>query len=315
MHYRQLGASGLRISEIGLGSWLTYGVSVDPQRSGECIRRAFDLGINFFDTANMYGRGAAESLLGTLLSVYRREDYVLSTKVYFPMSTTDRGLSRAQIHKQLDASLRRLRTDYVDVYFCHRYDDETPLQETMEAMTEVVASGKARYIGFSQWTARQIEAAHPLDRSGRMVASSPQYSMLRRRAEWRVFPLCRKLGIGQVVWSPLAQGVLSGKYPPGGVLPAGSRAVSGAARRGMSRFTERRVLEAVERLRPIAARLSLSLSQLALAWVLREAVVSSAIIGATHPGQIDENAGASGVRLDQETCRQIDEALGDVVRR
>jgi aryl-alcohol dehydrogenase-like predicted oxidoreductase len=315
MRYRQLGVSELRVSEIALGSWLTYGVGVDPQRAGACIRRAVDLGINFFDTANMYGHGAAESLLGTLLAAYRRDSFLLATKLYFPMSATDRGLSRVQIHKQIEASLRRLRTDYLDLYLCHRYDDETPLAETMEAMTEVVSSGKARYIGFSQWTPAQIEAARSLQGAAPMVASSPQYSMLRRKPERRVFPLCRKLGIGQLVWSPLAQGVLSGKYLPENLPPAGSRAASGSLRRGMRRFTEQGVLEAVQRLRPIAARLSLSLPQLALAWVLKENDVSSAIIGATHPDQIDENVGASGVKLDPQTCREIDDALGAIVRR
>lgn len=313
MRYRQLGASDLRVSEIALGSWLTYGVGVARDPATACVRRAVELGINLFDTANMYGRGAAESLLGELLAPYRRADYLLSTKVYFPMSATDRGLSRAQVLKQIDASLARLRTDYVDLYFCHRYDPDTPLEETMAAMTEVVRAGKARHIGFSQWTPRQIRAAHAIDGVARFVASSPQYSLLRRKPERRVFPLCRELGIGQLAWSPLAQGVLTGKYPPGAMPPAGSRAARRRTAKGMRRFTDTAVLAAVERLRPIAARLSLSMSQLALAWVLREDCVSSAIIGATRPEQVEDNVGAAGVKLDRETCLEIDAALGEAV--
>lgn len=314
MRYRRLGHSDLLVSEIALGSWLTYGVAVDRERAAACLRCAITQGINFFDTANMYGRGAAESLLGELLAPYRRDSYLLSTKVYFPMSATDRGLSRAQVRKQIDASLARLRTDYVDLYQCHRYDEETPLEETLQAMTEVVEAGKARYIGFSRWRPSQIRAAFSLQGVARFVSSSPQYSLLRRQPERRVFPLCRTLGVGQIVWSPLAQGVLSGKYSAAGAPPAGSRAESRTARRHMLRFTEPEVLAAVERLRPIAARLSLTLPQLALAWVLRNDHVSAAIIGATRPAQIEENVGAIGNRLDHETCRAIDVALEGVVR-
>ncbi len=313
MRYRRLGNSDLLVSEIALGSWLTYGVAVDRERTAACLRCAIDRGINLFDTANMYGRGAAESLLGELLAPYRRDSYLLSTKVYFPMSATDRGLSRTQILKQIDASLARLRTDYVDLYQCHRYDEETPLEETMQAMTEVVAAGKARFIGFSRWKPSQIRNAFALDGVARFVSSSPQYSLLRRQPERRVFPLCRKLGVGQIVWSPLAQGVLSGKYSAAVAPPAGSRAGSRAARRHMLRFTGPEILAAVERLRPIAARLSLTLPQLALAWVLRNDHVSAAIIGATRPGQIEENVGAVGIKLDHETCRAIDAALEGVV--
>jgi aryl-alcohol dehydrogenase-like predicted oxidoreductase len=286
---------------------------VEHDRARACIHRAFELGINFFDTANMYGRGSAESLLGELLSAYNRDDYLLSTKVYFPMSDTDRGLSRAQIRKQIDASLKRLKTDYVDLYQCHRYDHDTLLEETMEAMTEVVDAGKARYIGFSQWSPGQIRAAAGMDHVARFVSSSPQYSMLRRKPERRVFPLCKKLGIGQIVWSPLAQGVLTGKYVPGEPPPGGSRAADKRTRRKMRRFTDERVLEAVQRLHPVAERLSLSMSQLALAWVLREENVCSAIIGANRPEQIEQNAAAVGVKLDVATCREIDEVLEDVI--
>ena len=311
MRYRRLGNSELQVSEIALGSWLTYGVAVETERARACIRRAFDLGINFLDTANMYGRGAAESLLGELLASYRRDEYVLATKVYFPMSDTDRGLSRTQIHKQIDASLERLRTDYVDLYQCHRYDDETPLEETLQAMSEVVAAGKARYVGFSEWSPRQIRESSRREGVTKFVSSQPRYSMLYRKPEREVFALCEKLGIGQIVWSPLAQGVLTGKYRPGEPPPSDSR----AAHRHIGRFADPKVLEAVQDLGPIALRLSLSLSQLALAWVLREKRVASAIIGATRPEQIEENVGAVGVELDSESLREIDNVLDGAVRR
>ena len=315
MLYRRLGKSDLQVSEIALGSWLTYGVTVDLERARACLHRAFDLGINFVDTANMYGRGAAESLLGDLLTPYGRDAYVLATKVYFPMSEIDRGLSRAQIRKQIDASLKRLRTDYVDLYQCHRYDHDTPLEETMEAMTEVVDSGKARYIGFSEWSPRRIRAADRLDHVAPFVSSQPQYSMLYRKAEREVFPLCEQLGIGQMVWSPLAQGVLTGKYAPHQPPPPDSRAANPRTNGNITRFTDDRVLEAVQKLRPLAKRLSLSMSQLALAWVLGKKGVSSAIIGANRPEQIEENVGAVGVRLDSSTFQEIDEMLDGVVRR
>ena len=302
------------MSEIALGSWLTYGVTVERERARACIRRAFDLGINFIDTANMYGRGAAESLLGELLSPYSRGAYLLATKVYYPMSETDRGLSRAQIRKQIDASLLRLGTDYVDLYQCHRYDHDTPLEETMEAMSEVVDAGKARYIGFSQWSPKRIRAADSLPHVRRFVSSQPQYSMLYRKPERKVFPLCAKLGIGQLVWSPLAQGVLTGKYMPNAAPPANSRAANRKLRGKIRRFTDDSVLRAVQRLKPIAQRLSLSMSQLALAWVLKEDGVCAALVGASRPEQIDENVGAAGVKLDRETLREIDTMLDGVVR-
>ena len=313
MRYRRLGRSELRVSEIALGSWLTYGVSVERERAEACVRRAFELGINFIDTANMYGRGAAESLLGELLSPYRREDYVLATKVYFPMSDVDRGLSRAQIFKQIDASLERLRTDYVDLYQCHRYDAETPLEETMEALSELVDQGKVRYIGFSRWRPRQIRAAEALEGVKRFVSSQPQYSMLHRKPERRLFPLCEGLGIGQIVYSPLAQGVLTGKYAPGEAPPEDSRAANRRLRRTSKRFADAEILTAVQGLRPIADRLALTLPQLALAWVLRDPRVSSAIIGASRPAQIEENVGASGVELDRATLDEIDQVLEAVV--
>ncbi len=313
MQLRRLGNSDLQVSSISLGSWLTYGVSVDLDKSRACVERAFDHGINFFDTANMYGRGAAESLLGDILSGHRRDSYILGTKVFYPMSETDRGLSRQQIRKQIDASLTRLKTDYVDLYQCHRYDYDTPLEETMDALGEVVRQGKARYIGFSEWSPRRINHASGLNSGVRFVSSQPQYSMLYRKPEREVFPLCDQLGIGQIVWSPLAQGVLTGKYRADAAPPAGSR---GAVRKSKSgRFSKPDVLAAVQRLRPVAEGLSLTLPQLALAWVLQNNSVSSAITGASRPEQIDENVAAAGIELDAETLRAIDAALGVVIRR
>ncbi|MCU1450438.1 MAG: aldo/keto reductase [Acidimicrobiales bacterium] len=313
MEYRQLGTSDLRVSEIGLGSWLTYGVGVEADAGRACVARAFDVGINFFDTANVYGRGAAEEFLGETLSGIDRSSYILATKVYFPMSREDRGLSAAQIRKQIDASLKRLRTDYVDLYQCHRYDKDTPLEETMQALTEAVREGKARYIGVSEWKARQIEAALELPRVERLVSNQPQYSMLYREPEKEVFPLCEQEGIGQVVWSPLAQGVLTGKYQPGSPPPADSRAAHESMGQMMGRWRDDDVLEAVQKLQPIATEAGLTMAQLALAWVLRLPVVSSAIIGATRPAQVDDNAAASGVKLSDDVVRAIDEALDPVL--
>src|SRR5919199_3109666 len=312
MRYRRLGASDLDVSEISLGSWLTFGSGVEAERATACVRRAFEVGINFFDTANAYGRGAAESFLGEVLSGVDRSSYVLATKAYFPMSDTDRGLSAAQIRKQSEASLTRLRTDYVDLYQCHRYDKNTPLEETMEALTELVRSGKARYIGFSEWTVPQIKAALAIPGVERFVSSQPEYSMLWRKAE-QVIPLCAREGIGQIVWSPLAQGALTGKYQPGRPPPADSRAASTSMGSMMGRFRDDTVLAAVQRLRPLADDLGLTMAQFALAWVLQEENVASAIIGASRPDQIDENVAASGVALDDGVLAAVDEALGDTV--
>jgi aryl-alcohol dehydrogenase-like predicted oxidoreductase len=315
MKYRQLGDSDLRVSEIALGSWLTYGGGIARDAAEACINHAFELGINFIDTANVYSRGGAETVLGEVLADRPRDSYVLATKLYFPMSETDRGLSRRQIEKQLDASLRRLRTDYVDLYQCHRYDPETPLDETMEGLTRAVDSGKARYVGFSEWTPDQIQAALEIPGVVRFVSSQPQYSMLWRVIEPAVIPLCQEHGIGQIVWSPLAQGVLTGKYRPDAPLPEDSRARSGAMSGFMDKLLERPVLEAVARLDDIAADLGLSMAQLALAWVLRQPNVASAIVGATRPDQLDDNAAASGVRLGDDTLLAVDAALGDAVVR
>ncbi len=312
MQYRRIGSSDLVVSEISLGSWLTYGVGVEAERATACVRRAFEVGINFFDTANAYGRGAAEAFLGEVLSGVDRSSYVLATKVYFPMSETDRGLSAPQIRKQSEASLRRLRTDYVDLYQCHRYDKNTPLEETMEALTEVVRSGKARYIGFSEWTAEQIQAALAIPGVERFVSSQPEYSMLWRKAE-QVIPLCAREGIGQIVWSPLAQGALTGKYKPGAPPPADSRAASSSMGSMMGRFRDDEVLAAVQRLRPLADDLGLTMAQFALAWVLQEENVASAITGASRPDQIDDNVGASGVALDEGVLAAVDEILDGVV--
>ena len=312
MQYRRLGRSDLVLSEIGLGSWLTYGVGVEADRATACVRRAFEVGINFFDTANVYGRGAAETFMGEVLSGVDRSSYVLATKAYYPMSDTDRGLSAAQIRKQSEASLRRLRTDYVDLYQCHRYDSNTPLEETMEALSELVRSGKARWIGFSEWTAPQIQAALAIPGVERFVSSQPEYSMLWRKAE-QIIPLCEREGIGQVVWSPLAQGALTGKYKPGVSPPTDSRAASKSMGSTMGRFRDDDVLAAVQRLRPLADDLGLSMAQLALAWVLQTENVSSAICGASRPDQIDDNVAASGVALDEGVLATIDELLGDAV--
>ena len=315
MRYRRLGSSDLEISEISLGSWLTYGGGVERDRAEACVAKAFEVGINFFDTANVYARGGAESFLGGILGNRPRDSFILATKLYFPING-DRGLSREQVLKQIDLSLGRLRTDYVDLYQCHRYDVEAPLEETMEALTEVVRAGKARYIGFSEWTADQIQAALDLVPSvEKFVSSQPQYSMLYRVPEREVIPLCKRNGISQIVWSPLAQGTLTGKYKPGAPPPEGTRAASQDMGWAMDRFRDDDVLAAVQRLRPIADGLGITMAQLALAWVLREDNAASAIIGASRPEQVDDNAAASEVELDASTLQAIDEALGDVVVR
>ncbi|HEY9771305.1 MAG TPA: aldo/keto reductase family protein [Coleofasciculaceae cyanobacterium] len=313
MKYRQLGNSDLNISEIILGSWLTYGGGVERQKAEACIHKAFDVGINCIDSANVYGRGAAESLLGEVLQGRDRSSYILATKVYFPMSQSDRGLSASQIYKQIDASLQRLRTDYVDLYQCHRYDVDTPLEETMSALTEVVRQGKARYIGFSEWTPAQIQAALNLPNVERFVSSQPQYSMLWRKPEAQVFPLCADNGIGQIVWSPLAQGVLTGKYQPGEAPPQDSRAANDQMNGFMGDFYSDRILSAVQNLKPIAQQLNISMAQLALAWILRDERVSAAIVGASRPEQVEDNAAASEVSLSDDVLRDIDKVLAPVL--
>jgi aryl-alcohol dehydrogenase-like predicted oxidoreductase len=312
MRLRQLGDSDLQVSEISLGSWLTYGGGVADDQARACVDAAFDAGINFIDTANVYAVGAAEAFLGDVLESRPRDSYVLATKLYFPMDDENQGLSREQVLKQIDASLDRLRTDYVDLYQCHRYDSQTPLEETMEALDEVVRAGKARYIGFSEWTADQIQASLDLSREhgwAKFVSSQPQYSLLHREPERDVIPLCEANGISQIVWSPLGQGVLTGKYRPGAELPEGSRATSERMGRMMSDKLEAGVLERVQRLVPIAERLGITMAQLALAWVLRNENVASAIVGASRPEQVHDNASASGIELDAETLAEIDRAI------
>src|SRR6266568_1636374 len=312
VRYRRLGSSDLEISEISLGSWLTYGGGVGREQAEACVAKAFEVGITFIDTANVYSRGAAESLLGEVLSGRPRASYVLGTKLYFPMNG-DRGLSRGQVFKQLDLSLLRLRTDYVDVYQCHRYDFDTPLEETMDALTEVVRQGKARYLGFSEWTPEQIRASlHLSPPDEKFVSSQPQYSILWRVPEREVFPLCAANGISQIVWSPLGQGVLTGKYKPGEPPPPGTRMGSEQMGWAMDRFRSDEVLEAVQRLRPIADGLGISMAQLAIAWVLREPNLAAAIIGASRPEQVVDNAAASGIEFDEATLDAIDDAVADV---
>jgi 1-deoxyxylulose-5-phosphate synthase len=315
VEHRTLGSSDLQVSVIALGSWLTYSGGVGREATEACTRAAFDAGITFFDTANVYGRGAAESAWGEILGAYPRDSYTLATKVYFPMSARDRGLSRAQIHKQIDASLERLRTDHVDLYQCHRYDDDTPLEETMQALTEVVEAGKARWIGFSEWPPDRIQAALDLPGVARFVSSQPQYSALWRGPEAEVIPLCERNGISQVVWSPLAQGVLTGKYRPSEPPPNDSRARSSKMNRFIKQWLTDDILAAVERLRSVADGAGLTMSQLALAWVLRQTNVAAAIVGASRPEQVRENAAAAGVRLSDDTLRAIDDALGPVAVR
>jgi aryl-alcohol dehydrogenase-like predicted oxidoreductase len=313
MKYRRLGSSDLDVSTIALGSWLTYSGGVGRAEASACIHKALDLGVNFIDTANVYGRGAAETLLGEALQGVARSSYILATKLYFPMSESDKGLSRAQILKQIDASLARLRTDHVDLYQCHRYDENTPLEETMEALTEVVRAGKARYIGFSEWPADKIEAAAALKGVARFVSSQPQYSLLWPYPQTDIFPLCAHLGIGQIVWSPLAQGVLTGKYSPNAPPPPDSRASSKTMGSMLpKRWLEPPVLEAVRQVKQIAAEAGVSLAQFALAWVLRKQFVASAIVGASRPEQVVENAAAADISIDAAYFLRAEQILEPV---
>jgi 1-deoxyxylulose-5-phosphate synthase len=311
MKYRKLGNSELIVSEIAFGSWLTFSDQQRKDTAIACVHRALDLGITLLDTANVYGRGTAERVLGEALAGIRRDSYVLATKLFFPMSDSDRGLSRAQVHKQLDASLERLKVDYVDLYQCHRYDSDTPLEETMEALTEAVRAGKTRYIGFSEWPVERVEAALKLPGVERFISSQPQYSLLHREPEKALLPLCARSGISQIVWSPLAQGVLTGKYLPGAPVPANSR----AADKSMSAFFNdswftQPVLTAVQSLKPLAAKAGLSLPQFALAWVLRQPNVASAIIGASRPEQVDENVAASGALVSANLFDEAQRVIG-----
>jgi aryl-alcohol dehydrogenase-like predicted oxidoreductase len=310
MRTRTLGASGLAVSEIALGSWLTYGGGIEKSQAIACVRAALDCGITLLDTSNIYGRGGAELLLGEALVGVPRGSYVLATKLFFPMTDSDKGLSRAQIVKQLDASLQRLRTDHVDLYQCHRYDPDTPLEETMQALTEAIAQGKTRFIGFSEWPADKIRAAVAMPGVARFVSSQPQYSLLWRDPEREIIPLCKENGISQIVWSPLGQGVLTGKYRPGAAPPPDSRAAS----RTMGGFIrdawlKPALLDAVSQIGPLAASAGLTIAQFALAWVLRESNVSAAIIGATRPEQIAENVAASDKQIDPALFMQAEKLL------
>jgi 1-deoxyxylulose-5-phosphate synthase len=298
MKMRELGDSGIKVSEISLGSWLTYGLGVEADAATACVNRAFDEGINFIDTSNIYGRGSAETFLGETLKGRPRTSYVMATKLFFPMTDTDKGLSRAQIMKQIDASLARLQTDYVDLYQCHRYDPDTPIEETMAALSDVVKSGKARAIGFSEWSPQNIRDSLAVKDSVKFVSSQPQYSLLWRRPEGEVIPLCAANGISQIVWSPLAQGLLTGKYSANSPPPADSRAAHESMGTMMGGWMKPEMLAAVDAIKPIAAEAGCSLAQFALAWVLRESNVASAIIGASRPEQVSENAKASGLAID-----------------
>jgi 1-deoxyxylulose-5-phosphate synthase len=315
MKFRKLGNSDLEVSEIALGSWLTFGVGVEADKARACLDEAFEQGINFIDTANVYGRGAAESFLGQALQDRPRDSYVLATKLFFPMSESDRGLSAAQVEKQLDASLQRLRTDHVDLYQCHRYDRDTPLEETMAALTRAVESGKARYIGFSEWPVERIRAAIEMTGVAKFVSSQPQYSLVWREPEEEVIPLCAANGISQIVWSPLGQGVLSGKYDPDAPPPRDSRAASQEMGGFMDRLMQPDLLRAVQQLKPIAADAGLTLPQFALAWVLREPNIASAIIGASRPEQVRENAAASGVVVDTQLFERAEQIIDEALAR
>jgi len=320
MEFRRLGHSGLQVSEIAYGNWITHGSQVEEDAAVACVRAAFDAQISFFDTADVYAQGRAESVLGRALAGVRRESYVLATKVFWPTgeAITDRGLSRKHVMESCHASLRRLGTDYVDLYQAHRYDDQTPLEETLRAFDDLVRAGKVHYIGVSEWTAAQIGDALRIAGEmnlDRIVSSQPQYSMLWRVIEAEVVPLCEKEGIGQIVWSPIAQGVLTGKYRPGAEPPAGTRAADPTGGNFVRRWLRDEVLERVQQLRPIAADAGLSMAQLSVAWVLQNSNVSAAIIGATRPEQVTENVVAAGVRLGPELLERIDNVLDPVVER
>jgi voltage-dependent potassium channel beta subunit len=318
MQYRRLGRAGVRVSTIALGSWLTYGGSVGEEIATQCIHRAYDLGINFFDTANVYSHGAAEELVGRALKDFTRDSYVLATKVYFPVGKgpNDRGLSRKHIMEQCHVSLRRLGVDYIDLYQCHRYDSETPLEETLRALDDLVTQGKVLYAGVSEWSATQIADAVYTARElnlDRIASNQPVYNMLQRYIERDVLPLCEREGIGQVVFSPLAEGVLTGKYKPGQQPPQGTRAADPQAGAFMQDMMSDETLNAVQDLQSLAREAGYTLPQMALAWVLRQPMVSAAIIGASRPQQVEENAKASEISLSEDVLRHIDEILGDVV--
>ncbi len=321
MEFRNLGASGLKVSAISYGNWLTHGSQVEEEAALACVRQALDEGITTFDTADVYANTVAESVLGKALAGERREGLEVFTKVYFPTGPgkhNDHGLSRKHIMESINGSLDRLQTDHVDLYQAHRYDHETPLEETMEAFADVVRQGKAHYIGVSEWTAEEIREGHRLARELHIpfVSNQPQYNMIWRVIETEVVPTCEELGIGQIVWSPIAQGVLTGKYLPGEQPPAGSRATDEKGGADMiSRYLNDDVLGRVQKLKPVADESGLSLAQLAIAWVLQNSNVSAAIIGASRPEQVSENVKAAGVRLDDDALKKIDEIFDEVIER
>ncbi|MFW6775500.1 aldo/keto reductase family protein [Nocardioides sp. CPCC 205120] len=323
MEFRHLGRSGMQISAITYGNWLTHGSQVENDIATRCVHKALDLGITSFDTADVYANGKAETVLGEALKGQRRESLEIFTKVYWPVGPdpkgkNDTGLSRKHVMESIDASLRRLQTDYVDLYQAHRFDSFTPLEETMQAFADIVHAGKAHYIGVSEWTPEQIRAAHALAQELRipLVSSQPQYSMLWRVIEDEVVPTCAELGIGQIVWSPIAQGVLTGKYVPGQPLPEGSRATDESGGANMiKRFMNDETLTAVQELKPVADDLGLTMAALAIAWVLQNDNVSAAIVGASRPEQLEDNVKAAGVTIPEDALARIDEVLGGVVTR
>jgi len=314
MNYRKMGRTGLNISEISLGSWLTYGNSTDKEIATKVIDTAYSLGINYFDTANVYALGKAEIIVGEALKKYPRDSYVLATKAFWPMGTgpNDKGLSRKHVFEQVHASLKRLNVDYIDLFYCHRYDPETPLEETLRTIDDLLRQGKILYVGVSEWTATQMaQALHIADRYllDRIVVNQPQYSMLYRYIEEEVIPFGEKNGISQVVFSPLAQGVLTGKYKPGGNIPSDSRAADPNSNMFMDNLLKEEKLLKVEKLKTLADELGISLSQLAIAWVLRHPNISSALIGASKPEQVEENVKASGIKLSDEVLDKIEAIL------
>jgi aryl-alcohol dehydrogenase-like predicted oxidoreductase len=321
MEYRYLGNSGLKISEITYGNWLTHGSQVENDVATRCVRAALDAGISTYDTADVYANTAAETVLGEALKGERRESLEIFTKVYWPTGPkgkNDTGLSRKHVMESINGSLRRLQTDYVDLYQAHRYDTETPLEETMQAFADIVRQGKALYIGVSEWTADQIRDGVGLARELgiQLVSSQPQYSMLWRVIEGEVVPTSKELGVSQIVWSPIAQGVLTGKYQPGQAPPAGSRATDEKGGADMiKRFMRDSVLERVQQLRPVAEELDLTMAQLAVAWVLQNDNVAAAIVGASRPEQVTENVRAAGVTIPAELLQKIDDVLGDEIER
>jgi voltage-dependent potassium channel beta subunit len=317
MKYRRLGNSGLKISEIGLGSWLTYGKSVNNQTAYDCIHKAYELGINFFDTANAYENGRAEEVLGEVLKEYPRSSYVVATKLFFPMGPgpNDRGLSRKHIMEQCDASLKRLGLDYIDLYQCHRFDPEVPMEETLYALDDLVRQGKILYAGVSEWSAAQIEKAAGIGKAYQLrpiISNQPIYNMLERYIESEVLPVSNENGVGQIVFSPLAQGILTGKYQPNSEKPADSRAANDSVNFVINSYFRDDVLTSVQKLNNLAAELGVTLSQLSLAWILRHPGISSAIVGASKPQQVEENVKAIDINLNHEVLKEIGSILEEI---